>query len=182
MCVCVCVCVFLDLCMLCIYVERYFESLICCLEVCLSSLLVAFISMCFSSHEKPSFFKLDSFSTDPWQILFLSSILSLLSIASQQILDPSRFLGFFSIESWQLLRSSEPNFFALYLLNRFSTYCSIHWVEFCHRKILDSTSTDSFLSRLVLNRFPIETSIHWATFSIYSWGAISDFIPSSLPQ
>ena len=64
-CVCVCVCVFLDLCMLCIYVERYFESLICCLEVCLSSLLVAFISMCFSSHEKPSFFKLDSFSTNP---------------------------------------------------------------------------------------------------------------------
>ena len=35
--------------MLCIYVERYFESLICCLDVCLSSLLVAFISMCFSS-------------------------------------------------------------------------------------------------------------------------------------
>ena len=34
--------------MLCIFLERCFESLVCCLDLWLSSLLVAFIFMCFS--------------------------------------------------------------------------------------------------------------------------------------
>ena len=47
----VCVCVYvLDLWMLCIVLWRdVFESLTCWLDLCLSSLLVAFISMCFST-------------------------------------------------------------------------------------------------------------------------------------
>ena len=53
--------------MFCILFEMRFESLICVLDVYLSSLFVAFTSMCFSLLEKPSFFKLDSFST-PQQI------------------------------------------------------------------------------------------------------------------
>ena len=57
-----------------------FKSLICCLDLWLSSLLVAFSFMCFSSLEKLLFFKLDSFSTDSRQILFLSSPLSLFLI------------------------------------------------------------------------------------------------------
>ena len=58
----VCVCVCFGSWMLCIYVERYFESLICWLVLCLSSLLVAFISLCFSSL-KNSF---SSSSTASW--------------------------------------------------------------------------------------------------------------------
>ena len=54
----------LDLWMLCLYAEWCFESLICWLDLCLSSLLVTFISMCFSLLEKLFFFKLDSYSID----------------------------------------------------------------------------------------------------------------------
>ena len=50
--------------MLCLYVERCFERLTCWVDLCLSNLLVAFIFMCFSSLEKPLFFKLDRTSTD----------------------------------------------------------------------------------------------------------------------
>ena len=51
--------------MLCILFEMRFESLICGLDVCLSILFVAFISMCFSLLEKSSFFNLDNFLTHP---------------------------------------------------------------------------------------------------------------------
>ena len=146
------VCVFLDLWMLCLYVEMRFESLICGLDVCLSSLFVAFISMFFSLLEKPSFFKLDSFSTHPRQIPFYRAFF----FRSRQILNPSKFLGFISIESWQLLRSIELNFFTLYLLDRFSTNCLIHRGDFCYQQILNSTLTNSLLSRFsaqqILNR------------------------------
>ena len=104
--------------MLCIYVERFFESLICCLDLWLSSLLVAFIFMCFSSLEKTFFFKLDSFSTDSRQILdrflsiepfFLFLDRSLIDYWSIKI---SRFLlNRISIASWSI----EENFWALYL-------------------------------------------------------------------
>ena len=50
--------------MLGIYVVMRFKSLICGLDVGLSSLFVAFISMCFSLLEKPPFFKLDTSSTN----------------------------------------------------------------------------------------------------------------------
>ena len=83
----VCVCVFLDLWMLCIYVERCFESLICCLDLWLSSLLVAFIFMCFSSLEKTFFFKLNSFSTDSRQILDRFLSIEPFFLFSRQILD-----------------------------------------------------------------------------------------------
>ena len=121
---CVCVCVFLDLWMLCIYVERCFESLICCLDLWLSSLLVPFIFMCFSSLEKTFFFKLDSFSTDSDR----SSTDSFLSSPSFSFLDRSsidywsikisRFLlNRISIASWSI----EENFWALYLPDSIST-------------------------------------------------------------
>ena len=94
----------------------------------LCSLLVAFISMCFSLLEKPLFFKLDNFSTHHRQISFLLSLLLVIStdplqllnlskkiskfcvypIDSRQILDPSRFLGFLSIATRQLLNLPRP--------------------------------------------------------------------------
>ena len=84
----------------------------------------------FSPLDKLLFFKLDNFSTDPSKKI---SLLFVYSIASQQLLGPSRFLGFFSIESWQLLRSIEPKFLAFSLLDRLdrsSTKTSIHWAAF----------------------------------------------------
>ena len=80
--------------------------------------------------DKLLFFKLDNFLTDLTKKFFL---LFVYSIASQQLLGPSRFLGFFSIESRQLLRSIEPKFLALCLLdrlNRSSIETSIHWAAF----------------------------------------------------
>ena len=140
--------------MLWLYVEMRFESLICGLDVSLSSLFVAFISMCFSLLEKPSFFKLDSFLTHPQQIPFYQTFF----FRFWQILNPSKFLGFISIESWQLLRSIQPNFFPLCLLDRFLTDCSIHRGDFFRRQILNSTSTNSLLSRFsarqILDRNP----------------------------
>ena len=62
----------LDLWMLCIFIERSFESLMCWLDLCLSSLLVAFISMCFSHLWKTP-------SLQAWQLLDKSSTDSLLS-------------------------------------------------------------------------------------------------------
>ena len=106
--------------MLCIYVEMRFESLICGLDVGLSSLFVAFISMCFSLLEKPLFFKLNSFLTHPRQISFLSSLYLVISTDPRQILDPSIFLGLTSIASWQLGRSIELKLCALCLLDTFS--------------------------------------------------------------
>ena len=117
-----CVCV-LDLWMLCLFVERCFESLTYWVDLCLSSLLVAFICICFSSLEKLLFFKLDSFLTDTSTHPFLLSLFALLSIDTRQyadpsrfssdlfvsstdpqhILDPSRSLGFFLIAPQQLL-------------------------------------------------------------------------------
>ena len=55
-------------------VERCFKSLICWLDLCLSSLLVAFISLCFSSLKNSFFIKLNSFSTNSWQKLFMSRL------------------------------------------------------------------------------------------------------------
>ena len=91
-------------------------------------MIYAFISICFSLLEKSLFFKLESSLTHPRQISFLSSLLLVIStdplqllnlskkiskfcvcpIDSQQILDPSRFLGFLSIATRQLLNLSRP--------------------------------------------------------------------------
>ena len=113
-----------------------FEQLACCFHLFMFFLL-----------EKLLFFQLNIFSTDPQQILFLSSLLSLFTINPRLILNPSKFLGFISIESRQLLRSMKKNSCALYLLDRFSTNCSIHQGDFCRQQILNSTSTDLFLLR-----------------------------------
>ena len=126
-CVCVCVCVFWIY-MLCILFKMSFESLICWFDAWVSSLIYAFISMCFFLLEKLLFFKLDSSLSHPRQISFLSSLLLVIStdplqllnlskkiskfcvcpIDSRQILDPSRFLGFLSIATRQLLNLSRP--------------------------------------------------------------------------
>ena len=76
MCVCVC---FLDLCMLCIFVERFFKSLSCWLDLCLSSLLVAFIIMCFP-FLKTSFLQAQQLLGRFTIVSFLSGFLSLASI------------------------------------------------------------------------------------------------------
>ena len=124
----VCVCVFWIY-MLCILFEMSFESLICWFDVWVSSLIYAFISMCFPLLEKPLFFKLDSSSSHPRQISFLSGLLLVIStdpqqlfdpskkisklsvcpINSRQILDPSRFLGFLSITAQQVLNLLRPS-------------------------------------------------------------------------
>ena len=148
----------LDVWMPCIYADRCFENLTCWLDLWLSCLLVAYISLCFCLLEKLLFFKLDSFSINPQKIPFYRACLSPFSIDPRQILSPlrnfpvlsafsikylqifdpsrflgrflievqqfldlTRFLGFISIEARQLLRSIEPIFFALCLLDRFST-------------------------------------------------------------
>ena len=68
--------------MLCIYVERCFESLICWLDLCLSCLIVAFIFMYFPFLWKTLFLKLDSFSTDPQHLIcWLDLCLSCLIVA-----------------------------------------------------------------------------------------------------
>ena len=97
----VCVCVYvLDLWMLCIVLWRdVFESLTCWLDLCLSSLLVAFISMCFSSLWKTPFFKLDSFSTDPRQLLIYWAPWTSFLDRFYRIFDPSSFLEYVSIAS-----------------------------------------------------------------------------------
>ena len=136
---CVCVCEFLDLWMLCIYVELSFKSLICHLDVWLIACLLH-SSLCVFHFLKKNLFSssstlLDTFSTKilsietPFCDLDRSSIttrpienfpmLSVLSTNPWQILDASRFLGYFSIDSRQLIRSIETNLCALYLLDRF---------------------------------------------------------------
>ena len=88
--------------MLCIYVELSFESLTCCLDLWLSCLLVAYISLCFCLLEKLLFFKLDSFSINPQKIPFYRACLSPFSIDPRQILSPLRnfpVLSAFSITS-----------------------------------------------------------------------------------
>ena len=148
----------LDLWMLCLYVERCFESLTCWVDLFFSSLLVAFIFMYFSSLEKLFFFKLDSFSTNTSTHPLLSSFFALLSIDFQKqadpssfssdlfvsltnpwyILDPSRFLSFFSILRDDFLELLSPR----HLFDRCfdpSRSC------FCRRKHFDSTSIDSLL-------------------------------------
>ena len=132
----------LDLCMLCIYVERCFESLICCLYLCLSSLLVAFISTCFSLLWKTPFIQaqqlLDRSSIDPWSI---EENFWALCLADRSSIDSflSSFLSSASIETSIDLRSIVENFWALYLANRFW----IHRSDF----VVDKSTTNSFLLR-----------------------------------
>ena len=137
MCVCVWVCV-LDLWMLCIVLWRdVFESLTCWLDLCLSSLLVAFISMCFSSLWKTPFFKLDSFSTDPRQLpIYWAPWTSFLD-RFYRIFDPSSFLEYVSIASWSIKKLS------IWLIDFRQNLVPSR--NFCRRQILDNTSTDSYL-------------------------------------
>ena len=114
----------------CIFLLRdVFESLICCLDLCLSSLLVAFISMCFSFLWKQFFFKLDSSPT----YLFLSSPYSFLS---RQI----------------LLQSSSIETFSV-LLNRSSTTSLIHRGNFAIDRSSTTPQQIHFCWDLVLDRF-----------------------------
>ena len=123
--------------MLCILIEMSFESLICWFDVWASSLFYEFISICFSLLEKALFFKLDSSSTHPRQISFLSSLFLVISTYPLQLLDPLRKISELSVCLIDILsiepsscdlnissidsRSIEENFWAFYLLDRFST-------------------------------------------------------------
>ena len=159
----------LDLWMLCLYVERCFESLICWLDPCLSSLLVAFISLCFSLLEKHSFLKLNSFSTDPWQISFYRAFVSLFSTD----LDGFSIHWDFWVSSWQILNSffdPSSHFFEPSIWPIDSRQILDLSRCFCHQQIL-STSTNSFLSRFSARQILIDTSIYWVAIFIYRLSA-----------
>ena len=83
--------------------------------------------MFFPSWKTPVFFKLDSFSIDPRQIPFYWAHLSYFLDRSYRFLNPSRFLGFFSIDSWQLLWFIEKLSFCL--ANRFSIHRGIFAID-----------------------------------------------------
>ena len=72
-----------------------------------------------------------------------------------------RFLGFFSIDSWQLL---DP------------LRCFFHW------QIPDNTSTDSFLSRISARQISKDIAIHRAMISLYSLSANQISFLTSLSQ
>ena len=136
LCVCVCVCV-LDLWMLCIFLLRdVFESLKCWLDLWLSSLLVAFISMCFSSFWKTVFYQAR-------QLLDRSSIASclssLLDFFSRQILSHIRSIELFGIclDSFSIHRES------FYPADKFST--EVRSIEL----ILSSTNSRKLLDRFI---------------------------------
>ena len=96
--------------MLCIYVERCFESLVCGLVLFFCSLLVAFISLCFSSLWKTPFYQarqlLDRSSTDS----YLSSPLDFFSrqiLSHIRSIELSRLcLNSFSIDSRSIKKVS----------------------------------------------------------------------------
>ena len=158
--------------MLCIYVERCFESLICCLDLWLSSLLVAFIFMCFSSLEKTFFFKLDSFSTDSRQILDRFLSIEPFFLFSRQILDRLLIHQDFQVSSQQNLDSfliHRRKFLSSLSTRQHLDRPSIHrdfWVSFRYRDqsfSIDRSSTATrqiiFCRDLVLNKSSIESSI-----------------------
>ena len=135
--------------MLCIYVERCFESLICWLDPCLSSLLVAFISLCFSLLWKTPFPQdrqlLDRFSfIEPFFLIFSIDLNGILIhrdfwVSSQQILD-----SFFDPLS--------QNFWSFCLANRFLTDL-IHRSVFAIEKSLTASRQIHFCRDLVLDRY-----------------------------
>ena len=115
------VCVFLVLWMLCFFLWRdVFESLICWLDPCLSSLLVAFISLCFSSL---------------WKTHFLQA---------RQLLDRSStnsfLLSLFFFFSWQKLTHSWSIKLSRLCLDRCSTASLIYRATFYLVDRFSSTS------------------------------------------
>ena len=143
--------------MLCIYVERCFESLICWLDLRLSSLLVAFISLCFSSL-KNSFFQAR-------QLLDKSSTNSLLSSLS----------FFFSRQILTKFRSIEDSGF---LLDRILIASSIHRENF-----LSSLSGWLILNNFLIHQgiFAIDRSFIAPRQIHFCWDLVLDryFDPSS---
>ena len=123
-----------------------FESLICCLDLWLSSLLVAFIFMCFSSLEIFLFFKLDSSSIDSFLSSFSFSFLDRSLTYSQSIVEFSCAL---------CLLDSIP-----------TTSRSIKFSEFVLDRIL-TTSQSIKISGFLLNTFSIAFSIYRANFLCY---------------
>ena len=121
MCVCVCVCFWIYECFAS-KVWGVLESLIWCLDVWLNSLIIAFISMCFSLLEKPHFFKLDTSSTDIISIERSSYDLDRSSTVSISIeifgFDLDSFLIDRSIRQAKILCSLS----ARHVLNRFSIH------------------------------------------------------------
>ena len=161
-CVCVCVCVCLDPWMLCIFLLwDVFESLTCWLDLCLSSLLVAFISMCFSFLWKHLFFKLDSFSTD----LHISSPFSSWLDRSYRILNPSSLLDYVSIAFRSIEKLSVRPIVSWQILD--PSRC------FCCRQILENTLTDSFLLRIRARQILRSIEILLLSIAISSFSFLS---------
>ena len=116
--------------------------------------------------EKPSFFKLDSFSTYSGHILFYRALLTLFSIASRQILNPSRFLGFCSTHSQQLLNpSSQISLLSVYSINSWQILDPSR-LTFAIDRSSTAPQQIHFCLDLVLDRSFIASSIHRATFYI----------------
>ena len=120
-----------------------FERLICWLDLCLNSLLVAFISMCFSTIWKTPFLQArhllnrsstDSYLSSPLDFLSRQKLVQFWSIELSGIC-----LNSFSTAS----RSIEKLF--VWLINS-QQLINPSWY-FCRRQILDNTLTDSFLLR-----------------------------------
>ena len=114
----------LDFWMLCVFLLRdVFESLTCWLDLCLSSLLVAFISKCFSSLWKTHFLQ-------AWQLFDKSSI-------DSYLLSP---LGFLSRQKLAHTRSIKLSGICL-------DSFSIHRETFC---LADRFSTESRSIKVLL--------------------------------
>ena len=145
---CVCVCFWIYECFTSML--RYvFESLTCWLDLWLSSLLVAFLFMCFSSLEKLIFFKLDSSSTDSFLSRFSFSFLYSISTASRSI----KISGFLLDRISTASRSIEIS--GILLDNFFDPLRKILVLFVCSidsRQILDP-SRPSFSRRQILDRF-----------------------------
>ena len=124
-------------------------------------------SLCvFPLLEKTSFFKLDSFSTDPQHILFCRALLTLFSIASRQILNPSRFLGFCSTHSRQLLNpSSQISLLSVYSINSWQILNPSR-LTFAIDRSSTAPRQFHFCRDLVFDRSSIASSIHRVAFYI----------------
>ena len=144
LCVCVCVCVCFGSWMLCIFLLRdVFESLTCCLDLWLSSLL-DYIPL----FDKLLFLKLDNFSTDPRQVAIYRDPWTSFLDRSYRIFDPSSYLEFVSIAFWEILDPSRKFLSGCWLLDSFS----IHRGDFAINRFSTAPQQIHIYQDLVLNR------------------------------
>ena len=129
-----------------------FESLICWLDLCLSSLLVAFISMCFSSLWKTQFLQARQ--------LLERSLIDLHLSSSSFFFSRQKLEQFQSIELSRIcLDSFSIHRETFYLANRFSTASQ------CIEVLLPSTDPRQHLDRFTSVRIYYSTDLN--SFSIH---------------